>query len=113
MRKQLEKQLRCDVELGVIECIEGPTPWVSPIVAAPKPKSPSKIRVWVDMLQASRAIKEMNGDLNSAKVFSKMDLNQGYNQLVLAPASKYVTTSSNHMDLMPYKRLNFIVLSTA
>ena len=65
------------------------------------------------MLQASRAIKEMNGDLNSAKVFSKMDLNQGYNQLVLAPASKYITTYSSHMDLMPYKRLNFIVLSTA
>ena len=27
--KQLEEQLRCDEELGVIEGIEGPTPWVS------------------------------------------------------------------------------------
>ena len=39
VRKQLEEQLRRDEELGVIERIEGPTPWVSPIVVAPKPKS--------------------------------------------------------------------------
>ena len=32
VRKQLEEQLRRDEELGVIERIEGPTPWVSPIV---------------------------------------------------------------------------------
>ena len=38
VRKQLEEQLRRDEELGVIERIEGPTPWVSPIVVAPKPK---------------------------------------------------------------------------
>ena len=37
--KQLEGQLRHDEELGVIECIEGPTPWVSPIAVAPKPVS--------------------------------------------------------------------------
>ena len=32
VRKHLEEQLRRDEELGVIERIEGPTPWVSPIV---------------------------------------------------------------------------------
>ena len=45
VRKQLEDQLRYEEELGVIERIEGPTPWVSPIVVAPKPKSPGKVRV--------------------------------------------------------------------
>ena len=39
VRQQLEEQLRKDEELGVIERIEGPTPWVSPIVVAPKPKA--------------------------------------------------------------------------
>lgn len=57
MRKQLEEQLRRDEELGVIERIEGPTPWVSPIVVAPKPKSPGKVRVCVDMRQVNKAIK--------------------------------------------------------
>ena len=39
------KQLKRDMELGVIERIEGPTPWVFPIVVAPKPKFPGQTRV--------------------------------------------------------------------
>ena len=123
VRKQLEEQLRRDEELGVIERIEGPTPWVSPIVVAPKPKSPGKVRVCVDMRQANKAVKrerhvtptvkEMIGDLNGARVFSKLDLNQGYNQLELAPESRYITTFSTHMGLMRYKRLNFGISSAA
>ena len=123
VRKQLEEQLRRDEELGVIERIEGPTPWVSPIVVAPKPKSPGKVRVCVDMRQANKAVKrerhvtptvkEMIGDLNGARVFSKLDLNQGYNQLELAPESRYITTSGTHLGLMRYKRLNFGISSAA
>ena len=123
VRKQLEEQLRRDEELGVIERIKGPTPWVSPIVVAPKPKSPGKVRVCVDMRQANKAIKrerhvkptikEMIGDLNGAKVFTKLDLNQGYNQLELAPESRYITTFGTHMGLMRYKCLNFGISSAA
>ena len=63
----------------------------------PKPKSPGKVRLCVDMRQVKKAIKrkrhvtptvkEIIGDLNVAKVSSKLDLNQGYNQLELAPES--------------------------
>ena len=123
VRQQLEEQLKRDEELGVIERIEGPTPWVSPIVVAPKPKSPGQIRVCVDMRQANQAIKrerhvtptikEIIGDLNGAKVFSKLDLNQGYNQLELAPESRYITTFGTHLGLMRYKRLNFGISSAA
>ena len=49
MRQQLEEQLKRDEDLGVVERIEGPTPWVSPIVVAPKPNSPGQVRVCVDM----------------------------------------------------------------
>ncbi|PFX29727.1 Potassium channel subfamily T member 1 [Stylophora pistillata] len=100
--KQLEEQLQHHEELGVIEHIEGPTPWVSPIVVAPKPKSPGKVCVCVDMRQANKVIrrehhvtptiKEMIGDLNGVKVFTNLDLNQGYNQLELALESRYITT---------------------
>ena len=55
-RKQLEEQLEIDKRNGVIERVEGPTPWVSPVVVAPKPKQPSKIRMCVDMRQANKAI---------------------------------------------------------
>lgn len=109
VRKQLEEQLSQDEKLGVIERVEGPTPWVSPIVVAPKPKSPGKVRVCVDMHRVNTAvqrerhitptIREIIGDLNGATVFSKLDLNQGYNQLELAPESRYITTFSTHLGL--------------
>ena len=123
VRQQLEEQLKRDEDLGVVERIEGPTPWVSPIVVAPKPKSPGQVRVCVDMRQANQAIKrerhvtptikEIIDDLNGAKVFSKLDLNQGYNQLELAPESRYITTFGTHLGLMRYKRLNFGISSAA
>ena len=75
------------------------------------------------MLQANKAVKrerhvtptvkEMIGDSNGARVFSKLDLNQGYNQLELAPESRYITTFNTHMGLMRYKRLNFGISSAA
>ena len=55
----------------------------------------------------------MIGDLNGAMVFTKLDLNQGYNQLELAPESQYITTFGTHMGLMRYKRLNFGISSAA
>ena len=123
VHQQLEEQLKQDKVLGVVKRIEGPTPWVSPIVVAPKPKSPGKVRICVDMCQANQAIKwerhvtptikEIIGDLNGAKVFSKLDLNQGYNQLELAPESQYITTFGTHLGLMRYKRLNFGISSAA
>ena len=89
----------------------------------PKPKSEGQIRVCVDMRQANQAIKRerhitptINGlvnDLNGAAVLSKLDLNQGYNQLELEPSSRYITTFSTHVGLWRYKRLNFGVSSAA
>ena len=58
-------------------------------------------------------IKEIIGDLDGAKVFSKLDLNQGYNQLELALESRYITTFGTHLGLMRYKRLNFGISSAA
>ena len=77
----------------------------------------------VDMRQANKAvqgerhitptIKEVIGDLNGATVFSILDLNQGYNQLELAPESRYITTFSTHVGLRRFKRLNFGISSAA
>lgn len=77
-------------QLDIIEKIDGPTPWVSPIVVAPKPKKPEEIRICVDMRQVNTAIKrerhitptidDVMLDLNGSRVFSKLDLNSGYHQ---------------------------------
>ena len=50
---------------------------------------------------------EVVHDLNGAKVFSKLDLNQGYHQLVLHPDSRHITTFSTHFGLFRYKRPSF------
>ena len=52
-------------------------------------------------------VKEMIVDLNCARIFSKLDLLQGYNHLKLVLESVYITTFSTHMGLMQYKGLNF------
>ena len=114
VRKQLEEQLQKDEGLGVIEPTEGPTPWVSPIVIAPKPKQPGQIRVCVDMRQANQAvererhvtptIKEVIGKLNGAKYFSKLDLNQGYNQRRQEDTIRQQTRPQNKRT--PRKRKN-------
>ena len=46
--------------------------------------------------------------LERGKTFDQLDLNQGYNQLELAPGFRYITT---YMGLMRYKRLNFGISS--
>ena len=113
--KKLEEQLMNDEKLGVIEKTEGPTPWVSPVVVVPKKEG--KVRVFLDMRQVNKSIKrerhitptinEVINYLNGAKIFSKLDLNQGYNQLELALESKYLTTFSTHLGLRRFRRLNF------
>ena len=92
-------------------------------MVAPKPKSPGKVHVYVDMRQANKAVKrehhvtptvkEMTGYLNGTRGFSKLDLNQSYNLLELAPVSRYITTFSTHMGLMRYKRLKFGISNAA
>ena len=117
IRKQVEeklKQLECD---GIVERAEGPTPWVSPIVVVPKPQKLNKIRICVDMCSLNKAIvrewhiiptiDDVLSDLNCCKVFSEIDLNQGYNQIPLHSDSRLLTTFSTHIGLYRYKRLNF------
>ena len=58
-------------------------------------------------------IKEIIGDIDGATVFSKLDLNQGYNQFEITTKSRYITTFSTHLGLMCCKRLNFGISSAA
>ena len=123
MCKQLEKHIDKDIELGVIEKATGATPWVSPLVIVPKPKNPDEIRVCVDMRAPNTAIRrerhnmptldELSTLLAGASYFSKLDLNQGYNQIELDEESRYITTFATHMGLYRFKRLNFGVNSAA
>nr|XP_034319592.1 uncharacterized protein K02A2.6-like [Crassostrea gigas] len=117
LRKKVEAELRRLEDLDIIEKVEGPTPWVSPIVVAPKPKNPDEIRMCVDMRLPNEAIQrtrhitptvdDIIHDLNGAKIFSKLDMNAGYHQIELEEQSRYITTFTTHVGLRRYKRLNF------
>ena len=87
------------------------------MVAVPKPKSPNEARICVDMRLPSKAIKrerhitpsmdDILCDLNGATV--KLDLNNGYHQLELDPASRF----SIHCGVRRYKRLDFGIIFAA
>ncbi|XP_037572338.1 uncharacterized protein K02A2.6-like [Dermacentor silvarum] len=123
MRKPLEEELERLQSLGIIEKTEGPTPWVSPIVAVPKPHDPEHIRMCVDMRCANQAIQrerhvtptvdDILVALNGSVLFSKLDLKDGYHQLELDASSRVITTFSTHAGLFRYKRLNFGINSAA
>ena len=124
MRKKVEKELQRLMDSDVIEKVtDGPTPWVSPIVVAPKPKTPEEIRICVDVRLPNKAIKrerhitptidDVIADLSGAQYFSKLDLRSGYHQLLLHTDSRHITTFSTHAGLYRYKRLNFGINSAA
>ena len=102
LQSKIEAELKKLKNLSIIEDADGSTPWVSNMVAAPKPKDPESVRICVDMCIANKAIEhrrhpmptveEIINDLNGATVFSKLDLNAGYHQIELHPDSCYITT---------------------
>lgn len=115
MRQQVDAKLQELEELDIIESVNGPTPWVSPLVVVPK--TDGQVRICVDMRQANEAIvrgrhpiptiDETLQALNGAKVFSKVDLKWGYHQIELHPDSRTITTFATHRGLKRYKCLMF------
>ena len=101
--------------LDIIEPVNGPTPWVSPLVVVPKPNG--EVRICVDMSRVNTAVvrerypiptvEEILQDLTGARVFSKLDLRWGYHQIVLDEQSKQYTAFATHTGLYRYKRLMF------
>ena len=84
IRKRVAKKIHELLEKDIIEKVEGPTPWVSPIVVVPT--SSGDVRICVDMRQAN---------------------------LELAVSSRYVTTFATHIGLFRYKRLMFGISSAS
>ena len=68
---------------------------VSPIVVVPRPNDPENVRITLHMRAANHAIKcvkhpmltidKLIHDLNGCRVFTKLDLAQGYHQIELHP----------------------------
>ena len=108
IREGVEKKLDELLNLDIIEPVEGPTPWVSPVVCVPKHNS-DEIRMCVDMRRANEAVirerhpiptvDEVLNDMNGSSVFSRLDLKWGYHQIELDPVSRVITTFITHKGL--------------
>ena len=113
MRGKVENKIKQLLELDVIERVEGPTSWISPVVAVPKENG--DVRITVDMRCANTAIKqshypiptldELLTKFNACSIFSKVDLLHGYHQIQLHEDSRYITAFITHEGIFQYKRL--------
>lgn len=119
MRDKIQKALNELISLDIIEEVDGPTQWVSPIVVVPK--KTGEVRICVDMRQANEAITRVRHPLptiedllqviSEGEVFSKLDLKWGFHQIELDEESREITTFITHCGLYRYKRLMFGVSS--
>ena len=119
----MEAELEHLLSHGIIEKVSGPTPWVSPIVVAPKLHDKEKIRICVDTRAVNTAIErerhpmptldELTHDLSGPCVSSKLDLRSAYHQIQLAPFSRHVTVFATHKGLFQYRHLFFGIKSAS
>lgn len=115
IKERVENEIKKLLALDIIERVDGPSRWVSPIV--PTPRGEDKLRICVDMRRANEAVLRENYPiptmedtmpvLQGATVFSKIDLNLAYHQIELHPASREITTFGTHVGMYRYKRLMF------
>ena len=107
LREKIEKKLDELLHEDIIERVDGPTPWVNPVVVVPKPNG--EVRLCVDMRCANKAIirerhpiptiDEVLNDMQEGSVFSKLDLKWGYHQIELGTESRDITTFVTHKGL--------------
>ena len=82
LREKVTAKVEDLIAKDIVERVNGPTSWVSPVVIAPK-----------------------------ASGFSKLDLCLGFHQIELEEGSGDITTFATHDELFRYKRLSFRVNS--
>ena len=113
-RKAVESKIGELLKEGIIEKVEGHTPWLSPIHVV---RQADKVRMVVDMTVANRAIRrsrrtlptpeEMHCEISGSQYFTKLDMNSAYHQITLAPESRNITAFTTHCGTFRYKTLFF------
>lgn len=100
LEDKVAAKLQYLLDKDIIERVQHPSPWVSPIV--PVLKDNGEIRLCVDMRRANQAvirethplpiIEELFGSIHGAVRFSKLDIREAYHQVEISERSRDITT---------------------
>lgn len=103
------------LELDVIEKVNEPCQWISPMVI--DTKKDQDIRICIDMRRANKAIKReiyplptiegLLPKVYGSTIFSTIDVKNAFHQIEIASSSRYITTFITNRGLYRYKRLMF------
>ena len=126
LQEPLKKHLDMCITEGIYEKVPTgePITWCSPLVVQPKPRykavdgkklEPHMIRACIDLripnqhmernrITQSPIVDDFTHKFHSCNIFSKLDMNQGYNQLLLDPASRAIATFSTPWGNLRPKR---------
>ena len=103
-------------ELGVITPVTEPTEWCAGMVVVPKPNN--QVRICVDLTRLNENVQrerhpllvvdQMLAQLAGAQIFTKLDANSGFWQILLSPAkSALLTTFITPFGRYCFRRLPF------
>lgn len=116
---KVKKELKRMEDLGVISRVEQPTDWCAGMV--PVPKANNEVRICADLTRLNQSVQREKhmlpsvehtlGQLEGAKVFSKMDANSGFWQISLSEDSRLLTTFITPFGRYCYNRLCFGISS--
>ena len=114
LRERFLQGIKTMEEQNIIEEHEGPAPWISNPVLAPK--DDGGIRITADMRQGNKAIKSTNvpiprvediqSQLAGNEVFSKLDCKSAFHQLESEEESRNITVFHDGDCLMKYRKLS-------
>ena len=119
IRERLKSELDRMQEQDIIAPVTAPTPWVSSLVVVPKKNG--TLRLGLDPKDLNRAIQrehyplptieDVATRLHGAKVFTKLDVRNGFWHVHLDYASSYLTTFNTPFGRYRWKRMPFGIRS--
>ena len=119
LMKKTELEIKCMMNMDVIEPVDEPTDWCAPIVVVPEQSG--DIRLCVDLTKLNSAVKRevypmpkvetTLGSLSEGSVYSKLDANSGFHQVELDPESVKLTTFITPYGRFAFKRLPYGISS--
>ena len=119
LRNRLKSELDKMVEQEIISPVTTPTPWVSSLVVVSKPNG--KLRLCLDPKDLNKAIQrehyplptieDVATRLHGAKVFTKLDVRNGFWHVMLAEDSSFLTTFNTPFGRYRWRRMPFGIRS--